>query len=305
MDGFDAKQEQISALAARQHGVVSRRQLLGLGLGGDAIDHRATTGRLTRLERGVYALGHAQLRREGTMLATVLAAGRGGVASHRSAAALWGVRPWTTTFVELTLPGRGGTQKRRGRIVHRSIALPPDEVTTEASIPVTVPARTLLDLAAVVPAHHLRRAVERAEQAEVFDLVAVRAVLDRHPGRAGSRALEGLLADMHAHGVTTSRSDLESAMLQLCLDHGLPRPQVNRHDGTRESDFRWPAHRLTVEVDSWTFHGRTRRAFDGDRARDRALLLEGWRVARFTDRQILGDPIAVVAEIAALLQCFA
>ena len=74
-------------------------------------------------------------------------------------------------------------------------------------------------------------------------------------------------------------------MLQICLDHGLPRPQVNRYDGIRESDFRWPDRNLIVEVDSWTFHGRTRTAFDGDRARDRALLREGWRVARFTDRQ--------------------
>lgn len=89
--------------------------------------------------------------------------------------------------------------------------------------------------------------------------------------------------------------------LQLCLQAGLPRPQVNRYDGVRETDFRWPDHRLIVEVDSWTFHGRTRRAFDGDRARDRALLREGWRVARFTDRQILADPAAVAAELRALI----
>jgi very-short-patch-repair endonuclease len=90
-------------------------------------------------------------------------------------------------------------------------------------------------------------------------------------------------------------------MLQICLDHGLPHPQVNRYDGVRESDFRWPEQRLIVEVDSWTFHGRTRRAFDGDRARDRALLREGWRVARFTDRQILADRAAVARELTVLL----
>ncbi len=90
-------------------------------------------------------------------------------------------------------------------------------------------------------------------------------------------------------------------MLQICLDHDLPRPQVNRYDGVRESDFRWPDHRLIVEVDSWTFHGRTRAAFDGDRARDRALLRAGWRVARFTDRQILTDPAAIARELHSLL----
>jgi very-short-patch-repair endonuclease len=89
-------------------------------------------------------------------------------------------------------------------------------------------------------------------------------------------------------------------MLQLCLDHRLPRPQVNRHDGTREVDFRWPDHRLVVEVDGWAYH-RTRAAFDSDRARDRALLRAGWRVARFTDRQIARDPNAVAHELTALL----
>jgi very-short-patch-repair endonuclease len=110
-----------------------------------------------------------------------------------------------------------------------------------------------------------------------------------------------LLADFRDCGDTATRSDLEAIMLQICLDYRLPRPQVNRYDGIRESDFRWPAHRLIVEVDSWTYHGRTRRAFDHDRARDRALLREGWRVARFTDRQILDDPASVARELAALL----
>jgi very-short-patch-repair endonuclease len=159
----------------------------------------------------------------------------------------------------------------------------------------------LLDLGAVVPPHHLRRAVERAEQAELFHLPDVQQVLDAHPTRPGCRALKQLLADMARHGVGVTRSDLEAAVPQLCVDHDLPRPQVNRYDGRRESDVRWPAHRLIVEVDSWTFHGRTRRAFDGDRARDRALLRERWRVARFTDRQILGDPAGVAAELRELL----
>lgn len=110
-----------------------------------------------------------------------------------------------------------------------------------------------------------------------------------------------LLADFRDHGDTVTRSDLEAIMLQICLDHELPRPQVNRYDGVRESDFRWPTHRLIIEVDSWTFHGRTRTAFDRDRARDRALLREGWRVARFADRQILTDGAGVARELAALL----
>jgi very-short-patch-repair endonuclease len=301
MDGSGATEAEIHALAARQHGVVARRQLLAAGLGRDAIDHRLGNGRLTKVARGVYALGHRELRREGLVLAEVLAVGDEAFASHRTAAALWGLRPWGGSFVEITKRGRGGVRRRRGRFVHCTLDLPPSEVTSERRIPATTVARTLLDLAAVVPPHHLRRSVERAEQAELFDLAAVDAVLDAHPRRAGHRALTLLLADMRSHGVSTTRSTLEALVLQLCIGHSLPRPQVNRYDGIRESDFRWPAHRLIVEVDSWTFHGRTRRAFDADRARDRRLLREGWRVARFTDRQILANPAGVAAELRALL----
>jgi very-short-patch-repair endonuclease len=300
MSGLCAIETTIQDLAASQHGLVARRQLLRLGLGEDAVDHRLGSGRLVRLQPGVYALGHAELRREGHMLAEVLAVGDSAVLSHRSAARLWGLRPWSSAFVEITRPGRGGLRRRPGRFVHCSEDLPAGETTTERGLPTTTVARTLLDLSAVVPVHQLRRAVERAEQAELFDLVAVRAVVDAHPGRRGWAPLVALIADMHGHGVTRTRSDLEAMLLQLCLDHGLPRPQVNRYDGARESDFRWPDRRLIVEVDSWTFHGRTRRAFDGDRARDRALLREGWRVARFTDRQISTDPVGVAAELSAL-----
>jgi very-short-patch-repair endonuclease len=301
MGGFDAIEQAMRELASRQHGLIARRQLLRLGLGEDAIDHRLVSGRLVKVERGVYALGHAELRREGHVLAVVLACGNHAALSHRSAAALWGIRPWAGTFVELTVRSHGGIKPQRDRRVHRCSDLPEDELTVERGIPATTVARTLLDLAAVVPAHHLRRAVERATQAELFDLTEIRRVLATHPGRPGAGSLARLLADFHRHGLTLTRSDLEAAVLQLCLDDGLPRPQVNRYDGIRESDFRWPEAQLVVEVDSWTFHGRTRAAFDGDRARDRALLRAGWRVARFTDRQIVDDPAAVVAELRDLL----
>jgi predicted transcriptional regulator of viral defense system len=161
MRGLRAIEIEVQELAARQHGVVARRQLTALGLGEDAIDHRLASGRLVRLHRGVYALGHAELRREGRALAVVLTAGPGAVLSHRSAAAHWGLRPWGGSFVELTAPGRAGIRRRPGRFVHRSASLSPAEATIERGVPVTTVPRTLLDLAAVVPAHHLRRAVAR------------------------------------------------------------------------------------------------------------------------------------------------
>jgi very-short-patch-repair endonuclease len=295
---------EIRRLAEAQHGVVARRQLLELGLGAEAIKWRRRTGRLVPLHRGVYALGHRALRDEGRWMAAVLACGRGAVLSHRSAARVHGIRPWSGR-VEVTVAGQGGCRRSSGGarsrpLVHRSADLPGDDVMVVEGLPVTTVPRTLLDLAAIVPAHHLRRAVERAEQLEVFDLAAVDRVLDGHPGRPGSAALRALLIDMHRHGVTWTRSDAEAAMLQVCIDHGLPRPLVNRHDGGREVDFRWPAHGLIVEIDGWTYHS-SRRAFASDRARDRLALREGQRVARFTADEVRRTPAAVADDLRALL----
>jgi very-short-patch-repair endonuclease len=184
--------------------------------------------------------------------------------------------------------------------VRRSGDLPADEVTTTDGIPVTTVPRTLLDLAAIVPAHHLRRALERAEQLELLDARAIRAVLAAHPRRPGSPALTALLVDVAQHDITLTRSDVEAALLQLCLDHGLPRPRVNRHQDGVEVDFRWPEQRLLVEVDGWTSHG-TRARFASDRARDRAALRAGWRTARFTATEVQRRPTAVATELSTLL----
>lgn len=289
----------ILRLAERQHGVVARRQLLGLGLSADAIVHRARIGRLVRLDRGVYALGHRALCPEGHWMAAVLACGAGAVLSHRSAARVWGLRPWSGP-VEVTVPTSGGARRRAGAIVHRSQDLSPSATSCERGLPVTTVARTIVDLAGVVPPHHLRRAVERAEQQELFDLRAIEEVLAARRTQPGTRALRALLADARAHDLPTTRSDHEAAFLQLCLDHGLPRPQVNRWDGTTEVDFRWPDDGLVVEVDGWSTH-RTRRAFEDDRARDRRAVVGGLRVVRFPASEILRRPAGVAAELRALL----
>jgi Protein of unknown function (DUF559) len=142
--------------------------------------------------------------------------------------------------------------------------------------------------------------VEESDRLELFDLRAVEGALAVDPGRPGSPALRALLADMRAHGVTLTRSDVEAAMLQLCLDHGLPRPEVNHYDNGVEIDFRWPDHGLIVEVDGWSFH-RSRHAFVEDRARDRRALRAGWRVARFPAGELQRQPRTVAAELRTLL----
>src|SRR3954469_24186100 len=142
----------IAALADRQHGVVARRQLVALGLSARAIEHRLERGRLHLLHRGVYAVGHRVLSQRGWWMAAVLAAGPGAVLSHRSAAALWGIRPTARARIEVTTPKR--LHSRPGLHAHCAV-LPPDEMTTYQGIPVTTAPRTLLDLAAVIPSNEL------------------------------------------------------------------------------------------------------------------------------------------------------
>jgi very-short-patch-repair endonuclease len=283
------------------HGVASRRELLAAGVGSRAIQTRTESGRYVRICPGVYAIGHADLTVAGRRRAIVLACGPAAVLSHRSAAAAWGLRPDGGTYWDVTVRHPSARAPDAPVRVFRHRTLRDDEVTTHDGIPVTTVARTLLDLAAVVPAHQLRRAVEAAEQQRLFDLRQVDRTLQAHPRRPGRPALADLLVDLREHGITKTRSDTEAHLLQLCVDHDLPRPQVNHTNNGKEVDFRWPDHQLLVEVDGWTTH-HTRTAFTTDRRRDRAALREGFRVARFTATEVDRNPTEVAEELRLLLQ---
>jgi very-short-patch-repair endonuclease len=287
----------IAAIAARQHGVVSLRQLVAMGLGAGAIKHRIALGRLHPLYRGVYAVGHRSLRREAWWVAAVLAAGPDAVLSHRSAAALWAMRHSGRTTVEVTAPRK--LKPRAGLEAHR-IALPPDEVTVRDGIPVTTPARTLFDLAAVVPAHQVEAAFNEAEYRRLTSPVSLDVLLARYPGRRGTRVLTRVLDDHRRNGETRTRSELERCFLSLLDAHGLPRPKINRVGDDGELDARWPEEKLIVECDGFAAHG-TRKAFEADRARDRALVVAGWRVIRLTWRQLTTEPDAIAEQLRRLL----
>jgi very-short-patch-repair endonuclease len=290
----------VRALAESQHGVVARRQLLKLDMSAERITSWVRNGRLVRLRWAIYALGDSVLTQHGRWMAAVLACGDGALLSHRSAAALWGLKPPGGPFIETTTNVSGVRARRDGLRLHRSKIVAPRFATMHEGVPVTSVAWTLLDLASVVGAPQLRRAVEAAEQRELFDLNEIHAALAAAPGRRGSRKLLALLDDLKDHGITRTRSEVEALLLQLCIDHGFPRPEVNRYDNGREVDFRWPRHHLIVEVDGWQFH-RSRRAFVTDRARDRAALASGWRVARFPATEVISESGRVAAEIHALL----
>jgi very-short-patch-repair endonuclease len=282
----------IAEIAAGQHGVVSRAQLLGIGLRKSAIQYRIEIGRLHRIEQCAYAVGHDALTVNGRWLAAVFTCGEGSVLSYRSAGDLHGIAPYNGGWIDVTAPGR---RRSRGRIKVHSARLDALDRTLEDGIPVTSVARTVLDLAAIVDLRRVERALERSEKLELFDLGQIEATCDRNPGHHGlknlNRALELYLPD------DRSRSEFERDLIDLCRDHDLPLPLVNATVAGYEVDALWPEARLIVELDGWEHH-RDRAAFERDRVRDAQLTLLGFRVVRITYRRLRDHP----AEVAALIR---
>lgn len=290
----------IAALAARQHGVVSLADLRDAGLGRGAIAHRVRAGRLHRLHRGVYAVGHSRISQHGAWLAAVLACGDGALLSHGAAGALWELRTSSSPRFDVTLPTRAGRERRPEIRMHRPRAPVPDaHVARHRAIAVTSVAWTLVDLADALPASSTARAVERANALALFDLHAVRDALAHHPARRGVARLAVAL-DAHRDD-TITRSELETMFLALCAAHDVPRPAVNVRVEDLEVDFLWRAQRVIAETDGHRDHG-TRAAFERDRARDARLAVAGYRVVRFTYRQVERGPAAVATTLRALLE---
>jgi predicted transcriptional regulator of viral defense system len=271
----------IARLAARQHGVISVRQLRALGLDRYWVRRRVENGSLHRLYLGVYAVGLPRVSLRGRYLAAVMACGRGAVLSHRSAADVWGLRPNAAGHLEVTVP-----RHREGPLgvqVHRTRMLAPQDFTVHDGIPVTSVARTLLDLSAVVKAPELATAIDRAERSRIFDLTAVVDVLDRAQGRRGAQALRQAIA---AYEPSTQKSLLErrfKALLKTAAD--IPSPAFNAavegEQATHEVDAFWADQSLAIQLDGFEFH-RTRRDRERDAASDADLELAGHRVMRLT-----------------------
>jgi very-short-patch-repair endonuclease len=284
----------MAQLAARQHGVVSYWQLMELGFSPAAVDRRVKVGRLHRVYRGVYAVGHSALGRDGRDMAAVLACGPGALLSHWSAAARW----------ELLRPNGGPFVIARRRCVVKGIevavkGLHPSDCTKRDRIPMTTVPRTLLDLAAVADERLLRRAVNQADRRGWLNRRAVADLLERNRRRNGTKALTAVMAAVDPH-TRRSRSDLEIAFLQLCSKYGIPRPVVNEEVAGYEVDMHWPGTRLIVELDSYEYH-RTPAEFDADRRRDARLKVLGFEVLRVPDRWLSSDPAGVARTVKALL----
>src|SRR5918994_627948 len=289
----------IVAIAAGQHGVVSRAQLLARGVARSTIKRRLRAGLLRTLYRGVYLVGQQTPARGTWELATLLACGDGNVVSHLSAARLQQMLPYPANPlpIDVTFPGQQPT-RRAGIRIHCVESLNSRDTRTLHGIRVTTPARTLLDLATVLPPHLLERAIAEAQVRRLVRKNDLIDQLERNRGRRGTRALRRVL-DLEG-GPAFTRSRAERRMLRLLRASELPLPRVNARVGGYEVDFVWRKQRLVVEFDSFRFHS-PRARFERDRESDAVLAAAGYKVIRVTWRQLVDAPEAVVARIAQAL----
>jgi very-short-patch-repair endonuclease len=258
----------VAERAAGQHGVISAPQMRELGIDRDAVSRRVAAGRLFRVHRGVYAVGHPSLSQEGEWMAAVLVGGDRAVLSHAGAAALWKLLKPIAGPIDVSTPARSGRAKRSGVRLHRVVSLRAEHCVRCRGIPVTTPARTVDDLRGVVSERLWRRAMRQAE-------------------------LRGLpLGDSQPR--VRTRSELEDDFMRLCRRSRLPSPEVNVKIGKWEVDFLWRGARLVVETDSYAYH-RGSVAFQDDHARDLDLRQRGLDVIRISERQLNGEPTRVAA----------
>lgn len=296
--------ETVASLALRQEGIVGRRQLLDLRLGGDAIDHRLAAGRLRLQYPGVYAVGHEALSFSAHALAAVMAIRwirPGGdqvraAASHWTAVALCGLREPPDGPIHVT--ATRSRARRPGIVTHRAL-LPPEEIAIVDGMPVTSVERTLLDLSAITPERRLRRLVKESEFQGLTNPVALGTILARYPRRRGRGNLAAIVGGHLLHAGRT-RSEFEDAFLLFCAERRLPLPETNvvLDVGGRqfEVDCLWRHARLIVELDGRTAHGTTS-AFQDDRARDRVLIAAGWSPMRVTWAHLHQQPDTLEREI--------
>jgi Transcriptional regulator, AbiEi antitoxin len=293
-----ATHQPLAELATGQHGVVSTRQLAALGYTRSSASKANGVGRLHRVHRGVYRVGHKNLTWEGQCMAAVLAAApqraslghRGVVASHFAAAWLWDVIRFRPQTIHVSVTTRRRTA-RRSFVIHEE-PLRADEMQMREGIPVTSLARTYLDLAATERGRTVARMLERASGHHLLDLGPVVEMLSRHPGHPGAPKLDDVLTIYRETPVFT-RSGLERRFLELVREAGLPEPAMNCFVAGHEIDAYWEEARFGVELDVYETHGSPL-SFEDDRVRDDELLLAGIETTRVTGPRLDREPGAVI-----------
>lgn len=292
----DAIDRVIGAIADRQRGRVTRDQLLRAGLRPSAIDRRLRNCHLERVHHGVYALPHTGEIPLATESAALLACGEGAVLSHHSASTLWGLRPGQARPVHVTIPAHRGFPAPEGVTVHRSRILTAADVRVQDGLPVTAPARTLLDVAVALPDRDVERLLNEAVYARrLVTLQTINRLLRRVGNHPGRHRLARVLAN-HT-GDTRTDSPYEEIMFGLIRDAGLPEPKLRAQLLDYRLDLYWPELKLAVEIDAYGTHGSPER-FESDRRRDARLLAElGIIVIRITRDMIKSRPHEALALI--------
>jgi very-short-patch-repair endonuclease len=280
----------IARFAAAQKELVTRRALLDAGVTGAAIDHRRATGDLTGVHFGVYTTARSPLTFEQRALAAVLACGGGAVLGDGWAAGLWRMLAEPPDPPQVRRSGHHRTGPA-GVDVRRCAEL---DFVVHRGVPVTDPARTLLHLAAVGPIGRLEEALNEA----LYEKLVTRGQLDRLAarGRRGSAAIRELGRETQGY----TRQGAERRLHSLILKAQLPRPTFNATIEGHAADVLWTEHKLVVEVDGYASHAR-RRAFEHDRRLDQQRTAAGYRTIRITWRQLVEEPEAIVARLAATL----
>lgn len=290
--------------ARRQHGVVSRGQLRAFGLTDAAIDHGLATGRLHRIFRGAFGLGHAGVGWHGEMLAAVLACGPDSVVSHGSAAFLLGLWERRPTLIDVIAPVEAGRKIPRVRRRHTPAPLP-RETWLQHAVPCTDPSRTIVDVAGIVGEGALRRTIEQAAVNSILNVPEIDAILDG-PRRRGSRRLRVVLDGWRRYSPTVRlRSVMEARCLQLLTLHGIPAPECNAALSVQgeqfEIDFLWRRQRLAVETDGGKYHDNPE-AERRDARRNESLSKAGYRIWRLRWDDLERRPADTMAELARLLR---
>jgi very-short-patch-repair endonuclease/predicted transcriptional regulator of viral defense system len=282
-------------IAAQQHGIVARWQLLAAGVPAHVIENRQKSGRLQRLHRCVYRLAPLTGPWEREMGA-VLSCGRKAALSHRGATALLGLLPRCQGDIAVSV-GCGHPRVRDGVRLYR-VPLPAADMTTVAGVPVTTGARTLLDVASIVTPRELEQAAAQALEKRLVTEAEIARMLERYPSRPGARELRALLASSTPPAL--ARSEAEEQFLAMLRRGQLPVPAVNVYVGGFMVDFYWRTEALVVEIDGFAFHS-SRRAMARDRQRDASLTAAGCRVMRFTWADVTRTREATLVRVAQAL----
>jgi len=270
-------------LTRHQHGVVTRAQLLDLGMMPSAIRGRLERGQLHRLWVGVYAVGRPDVGRLGRFKAATLACGADAQLCRRSAADLWRIRPQRGGPIDVAVPS-GVLRRRSGIRLHRRADLGPTRLVR--GIPVSDPVSVLVDLASELTEEEVEDAVNEADRLDLIRTAHLRDALDELPPRPGTGRLKAIL---DAQTFSRAQNALERRFLALVRDADLPAPTTQRRLGRHRVDFFWPDQGLVVETDSLRHH-RTAAEQATDIGRDQAHVRSGLRALRFTHSQVFHRP---------------